>query len=391
MLHPDDALRLIEELDVEILPEERKPVRIEEALGRVLARDLAALVDQPPFDKAAMDGFAWGGAPAESRAVLETIAAGSLPSRPVGRGECSRIMTGAMLPEGAERVQRVEWTTESEGRVRFTQEEPSDNVIRRGENQRAGDLLLSRRVLRPADIGILASSGYAEVPVLRRPVVGVLSTGDELRSPGEPLGPGAIYDSNGHQLMAHARSSGCEVRAYGRVPDRESDLEAAVAKALSECDIFLLSGGVSMGDFDYVPRVLSRNGVQELFHGLAMKPGKPTFLGRRGKVFVLGLPGNPVSTFVNFEIVAKALLARLQGLPVERPAFRARLSAEVSRRTATDRVEFLPARLDSGVVTPLRYGGSSMLSALAQANALIRMEIGQTRMEKGSDIDVRPI
>jgi molybdopterin molybdotransferase len=391
MMHPDDALRLISELDVQILPEESSPVRLEDALGRVLAKDLPALVDQPPFDKASMDGFAWGGSPAESYTVVETIAAGSLPTKSIHLGECSRIMTGAPLPVGAGHVQRVEWTTEKKSRILFTQEEPTDNVIRRGANQKFGDLLLSRRILRPVDIGILAFSGYAEIPVQRRPVIGVLSTGDELRPPGGPLAPGSIYDSNGHQLCAHARSSGCEVRLYGRVPDREDDLDAVVRKALAECDLFLLSGGVSMGDFDYVPRILVRNDVEELFHYLALKPGKPTFLGRRENVFVLGLPGNPVATFVNFEIFVRALLARLRGLSVENPRLKARLAASVTRETALDRVEFLPARLDAGTVSPLRYTGSSMLNALADANVLIRMEIGQTRIEEGSEIDVRPI
>ncbi len=390
MMHPDEALRLIQGLKVEILPVEPEPVSLDEAVGRVLSQDLSVLLDQPPFDKSAMDGFAWGGAPSDSWLVVETIAAGEVPARSLNPGECARIMTGAPLPTGAERVQRVEWTTEEGGRVRFTKPETVDNVIRRGENQRVGDTLLTRRELRPSDVGILASSGYAQVQVLRRPVVGVVSTGDELRSPGEKLPPGAIYDSNGSQLAAHARSFGCRVVSYGRLPDREDALDAAVRKGLAECDLLVLSGGVSMGDFDYVPRVLLRNGVEKLFHGLAMKPGKPTFLGRRGDAFVVGLPGNPVSTFVNFEVMVRALLRRLQGLPPYAPSLRARTGSDINRGTA-DRVEFLPARLEAGIVAPLPYKGSSMLSALAEANALIRMEIGQTHIGKGLEIDVRPI
>ena len=143
-----------------------------------------------------------------------------------------------------------------------------------------------------------------------------------------------------------------------------------------------------MGDFDYVPEALERNGVGKIFHNLAMKPGKPTYLGRRGNVFVLGLPGNPVSTFVNFEVLAKAILARLRGLPWEPAITSARLTEEVSRRDS-ERVEFLPARLDSGEVRPLRYSGSSMLNVLAEANALLRLEIGQKILEQGVQINAR--
>lgn len=388
MTHPDEALALIARQEVDLLPEDPDEVPLHMALGRVLARDLYARVDQPPFDKSAMDGFAWDGKPADFLRIVRTLPAGAVTDRPLAPGECARIMTGAPLPPGADRVQRVEWTEEADGRVRFTKAESADNVIRRGENQKAGDLLLGRRVLRPADIGILASSGYDQVPVQRRAVVGILSTGDELRTPGEPLGPGTIYDSNGHQLAAQAEASGCEVLSYGRFPDLPEPLEAGVGRALSECDLVLLSGGVSMGDFDYVPEVLARCGVEKIFHNLAMKPGKPTFLGRRGNVFVLGLPGNPVSTFVNFEILAKAVLARLRGLRYDPTVVPARLGREV-RRGSADRVEFLPARLEAGEVNPVRYGGSSMLSALAEANALLRMEIGQYVLEGGAEILVR--
>ena len=390
MMHPDDALRLIASLDVKPLPDEPDLLPIDQALGRVLSRDLSAVVDQPPFDKSAMDGFAWSGEPRESYTIIQTIAAGAVPSRALARGECARIMTGAPLPRGGDRVQRVEWTEEDDGSVRFTRAESADNIIRRGENQRAGDPLLGRRVLGPADIGILASSGYATVAVQRRPVVGIVSTGDELRTAGEPLAPGTIYDSNGPQLAAQARAAGCAVCAYGRVPDRQEALDSVVRRGLAECDLLILSGGVSMGDYDYVPTVLSGNGVEKLFHNLAMKPGKPTFLGRKGSAFVLGLPGNPVSTFVNFEIMAKALLRRLQGLPVEAPFMRARLETDISRHSA-DRVEFFPARLSAGMVRPIPYSGSSMLSALAETNALVRMEIGQTRLERETEIDVRPV
>jgi molybdopterin molybdotransferase len=365
-------------------------------------------VDQPPFDKSAMDGYAWKAAsPSSFEAssplrVTSTVAAGAAPSLCPGSDECVRIMTGAPIPIGANAVQRVEWTSEAVGGnndsiVTFTRVESISNIIRRGENQRAGDLLLSPRALSPQDIGLLASSGYSSVEVARRPVVGVLSTGDELECPGpgpsDGLRPGAIYDSNGPQLSAQAEAMGCEVRRYGVVRDEPGLLETAVARALEECDVLLVSGGVSMGNFDYVPRALMAAGVERLFHGLAMKPGKPTFFGRRGRKAAFGLPGNPMSTFVNFEILVRPHLYRRMGLERGARVLPAVLASTIARQEC-DRVEFLPARLDrapSGelAVRPLPYHGSSMLSVLSVADCLIEVGIGVSRLEAGRRIDAR--
>ncbi len=388
MIHPDEALALIEAL--EFAPAIEK-VPLASALGRVMARALESPVDQPPFDKSAMDGFAHplpAGATGEFR-VAGTIAAGGVPRAPLVPGECVRIMTGAPLPAGTGSVQRVEWTEESgPGLVRFTKPEKVDNIIRRGENVRAGDTIMTPRRLRAQDLGIIAAAGYAELPVARRPVVGVISTGDELRSAGEALAPGAIYDSNGPQLAAHAEAAGARAIFYGRVADREDALERMARTALSECDVVVLSGGVSMGDYDYVPAVLEALGVERLFHGVLMKPGKPTWFGRSANRFVLGMPGNPVSTFVNFEFFGKPLLARLQGIRYEPPVLPLRLAHDLSRKSA-DRVEWFPARREGALVRALPYSGSSMLQALEKADCLVRLEIGEKFRGAGSEIDAR--
>ena len=389
LLHPDEALRLIEGFSYEPQVE---TVSLSEALGRALVEDLPASVDQPPFDKSAMDGFAYGEpGPGDEWRVVELVPAGSGSSRLLGRGECARIMTGAPIPAGARAVQRVEWTAAASGPggetiVRFVKRESGDNIIRRAENQRAGDLLLARRILRPQDIGILASSGYGRVPVARRPVVGILSTGDELAPAGAPVGPFAIFDSNGPLLAAGARACGCVAREYPIVRDERGPLDEAVARALDECDVLLASGGVSVGDFDYMPRALAAAGVEQRFHGLAMRPGKPTFYGLKGDKAAFGLPGNPVSVFANFEIMVKAHLYRRMGLRYAPRFAAARLAAPLSRR-ATERVDLIPARLEiSGGETlaqPLPYRGSSMLSVLAEADCLLRMEIGEEQIEAG--------
>ena len=407
LIHPDEALRLV--LDA-APPPATEPVPLGEALGRALVRVLPSTVDHPPFDKSAMDGFAFDPAlPAAVLKVVQSVAAGSEAGRRLGRGECARIMTGAPLPPGAGAVQRIEWTepvvpkgddagTAGVGAefVRFTRPETGSNVILRGENLRRGEPLLGPRLLAPQDIGILASSGYAEVEVARRPRVAVLSTGNEVVEPGRPLGGAAIYDSNGPQLAAQARSAGCVATFLGIARDEPGRLAEALGRALDGFDVVLVSGGVSMGDFDLVPRTLEALGVRRVFHKVAMKPGKPTWFGLRGTTAVFGLPGNPVSTFVNFEFLLKPHLARRMGLEPRPRMLRAVLAAPVSRRES-DRVEFLPVRIERDaergidLARPLGYRGSSMLNILAEADGLVRVEIGVDRLEEGASVDARLI
>ena len=397
-IHPEQALALA----LEHLPTpSREILPLSDALGRYLAAELSALIDQPPFDKSAMDGYAYGQSDPSKRGswrLVDTIAAGSGVARKLGDGECALIMTGAPIPGGAVAVQRREFAEESGGKVLFTRKETGDNIIRRGENQKVGERLLSRRRLGPQDIGILAASGYSAVPVASRPTVGIVSTGDELAESGAVLGPGAIYDSNGPQLTAQAAALGCDVRFYGIVPDEPERLASAIGKALAECDLTIVSGAVSLGDFDYVPRTFESLGVRTVFHGLKMRPGKPTYYGRLGDKAAFGLPGNPVSTFVNFEILVRPhLLARL-GAADPAPSLALPLAAPLTRR-GSDRVEYLPARLErSGTasqpdtstrVVPLSYRGSSMLSALAEADCLVRMDLGVESLPEGGIVHVR--
>ncbi|MDP2792445.1 MAG: molybdopterin molybdotransferase MoeA [Rectinemataceae bacterium] len=430
-LLPDEALRLVLDALPPVLTE---TAGLRDCLGRSLPVAIPNLIDQPPFDKSGMDGFAYcppplprPGAGAVYR-VSRTLAAGIRDGGSILPGECARIMTGAPVPSGAAAVQRVEWTspvlpaevffaTGDENRdsaigtfgathaidaigiagnefVRFDRPETADNIVMRGENLKAGESLLTPRILEAQDIGILASSGYFEVPVARRPVVGILSTGDEIVAPGAALPSGSIYDSNGPQLSAQVLASGCMARSYGIVRDDEGPLLDALGTALAECDVVIVSGGVSMGDFDFVPSAFAKLGVEKVFHGLAMRPGKPTFYGRKGDKSVFGMPGNPVSTFVNFEVLVRSHLNARMGIAYTPRILRARLSAPLVRR-GSDRVEFLPALLaaapdgDGMTVSKLAYHGSSMLSVLSRADCLVRMDMGVERMEEGEVVDVR--
>lgn len=412
LLHPDQALELV----LAALPRPRlESVALDQAVGRVLVAELSNKLDQPPFDRATMDGFALALAalpPQASRfKVVGTAAAGSPLHPALGPGECLRIMTGAALPPGATMVHRVERTAALhegglEGEwISLTQVEDGPNVNLKGANLKAGAPLIGPRRLRPQDLGVLASSGYGQVEVGRRPIVGILSTGDELKAAGEALGPTSIYDTNGPSLAALAREAGAQVRVFGIVRDEPSCLEAALVQGLGECDILLSSGGVSMGDFDYLPGLLAELGVERIFHKLAMKPGKPLWFGRRSAdlgrleggspTLVFALPGNPVSSFVGFELFVRPAIAAWQGLDPRPQLLRTCLGEAVERKD-TERLEYLPVKIEApeaGEGThkalPVPYSGSSMVQALAWADGLLRLDIGEARLEKGCLVDVR--
>ncbi|MEE8590943.1 MAG: molybdopterin molybdotransferase MoeA [Spirochaetia bacterium] len=386
MLDPDAALKILEEIEltprVEVVP-------ITEAHGRVLAEQVRARVDSPPFPKAAMDGFALQSADSSDRyQIVEVIAAGVVPQEKIETGRCSKIMTGAMMPEGADKIVRVEFTEEVDGWVRVVKPEPYANIILRGENLKAGVPLLKAKVLSAQDIGVLASQGFEAVPVAIMPLVGIITTGSELRGVGEELEAGEIYNSNGPQLCAQVAAMKARRRYYGVVPDDPEQLAAMAELALRDCDVLLLSGGVSMGDLDFVPDVLKSLGAEIRFHKLAVKPGKPTLFACKGRSFVFGLPGNPVSTFIIFEVFVKTFLFRWMGLSYRPRVVTGVLAESLSRRDG-ERLEYRPVRLEGSRIHPLSYHGSSHLSALREAEGLIRIERGTTRIEQGSELDVR--
>jgi len=387
MLHPDRALEIIKNIDINIKTE---VVTLENALGRTLAEAPCSAIDSPPFDKSAMDGFAYK-VEDEGKAlkIIETIAAGAVPTKTVGTGECSKIMTGAMIPEGANKVVKVENCSVEDDLLTFDPEQ-NWNVIKQGENLKIGDVLMDKKVLQPQDIGILAASGVAEVVVAKQPFVGIITTGTELREPGEKLDRGQIYNSNGWQIRAQVLRTNCKVDYLGSVPDDKASTSQMMKLALDKYDVVILSGGVSMGEFDYVPEMLQKNGVNIHFHKMAIKPGKPTLFGQKNDTFVFGLPGNPVSTFVIFEIYVKTLISKLLGYEHNPVMLQGTLAQEVKRRR-TERVEYIPVNYQNGEIKKLTYHGSAHLNALSMANAFIRLEQGEAELKKGSVIYARQI
>jgi molybdopterin molybdotransferase len=370
-------------------PEE---VDLPEAVGRVLAEDVHSDVEMPPFDRAAMDGYAVRAqdvaqAPVTLR-VVGQVRAGQVPDREIGVGEAVQIMTGAPVPPGATAVQPVEKTRAlADGRVEILAPvEPAAHIAARGSEGRIGDEVLRKGdTVDPAAVAVLAAVGKARVRVGRRPTVSVLVTGDELVDVWDAPGRGRIRNSNGHAVLAQARWAGADARSLGIVPD-QADRIAEAVRAGFESDVLIVSGGVSEGAYDLVEDVLARFDVGLLFTRVAIKPGAPLVFGRRGDRLVFGLPGNPVSAQVTFDVFVRAALLRMQGArAVSRPTVEVELLEAV--RNKSGRKAHLPARIrfEGGrfVARPLASMGSADIVAHARANALLVLEAARVRAEAG--------
>ena len=368
-------------------------VLLPDALGRVLAEEVRADRDLPAFDRSAMDGYAvHAGDATHAPVVLEVtgqVRAGQLPDRPLEPGKAVQIMTGAPVPAGADAVQPVEKTRALDGGARveiLSPVEPGAHIARQGTEVRAGDLVLERgRTLDPASLAVLASVGKGRLQVGRRPTVSVIVTGDELVDVWERPTGGRIRNSNGPALVAQARWAGAEVRDLGVVPDDALRIADAVRAAFAS-DVVVLSGGVSEGAYDLVEPVLERFDVGLLFTKVAIKPGAPLVFGRRGDTLVFGLPGNPVSSQVTFDLFVRAALLRLQGASVvQRPRVEVELAEGVKNRSG--REAYLPVRVrgENGrlLARPVPSQGSGDLVAHARANALVIVPAERTAAEPG--------
>lgn len=292
-------------------------VEFKDALNRILAEDVVSDMDMPPFNKSAMDGFACRRADLSNElTIIETIPAGQVPQKTIEINQCSKIMTGGMVPKGADCVIMIEYVESlTENTIRFVGEKTTDNICQKAEDTRAGDIVLKKGILlKPQHIAVLASVGNANPLVAKRPKVAVIATGNELVEPTSKPDLSQIRNSNSSQLIAQIENIGLEATYYGIAADSINQTDDLFKKALAQNDVILVSGGVSVGDFDFVPEIFKRNNFDLLFENIAIKPGKPAVFGLSEKNYCLGLPGNPVSTFVLFEILAKPFLYKLMGL-----------------------------------------------------------------------------
>lgn len=397
MLNVSDALALV------CQHAGRQPttqVELEHACGLVLAEAVTSDVDSPPFTKALMDGFAVRDEDMkEGSASLEKIgevAAGAVTDLEVTPGTTLQIMTGAPMPQGADAVVMVEKSRTEGSRVLLDDDSfrPGQNVMPLGREIRLGEeVLRPGTLLGPAEIGLLATVGKAQPKVYRRPRVAILSTGDELVPPGQKPGAGQIRNSNESTIAALAQRAGAEVVCLGIARDNVEDLSEKVAQGLSS-DLLLLSGGVSAGKRDLVPSVLAGHGVETIFHKVEFKPGKPVWFGTHEGGLVFGLPGNPVSVLVCFEVFVRTALRVRQNRPDARPPhIEARL--EVPYEQSVKRLTYHPAQLTLGPngyqVQPVTWFGSPDLRALVAANALMVLPVSDTPIPQGTPIAVLPL
>ncbi|MFI8514886.1 gephyrin-like molybdotransferase Glp [Streptomyces sp. NPDC085460] len=412
--HLADILATVRPLDPIELP-------LLDAQGCVLVEDVTVPVALPPFDNSSMDGYAVrvtdvAGATEEFPAVLTVVGdvaagAGGLPE--VGPGQAARIMTGAPLPPGAEAVVPVEWTDGGAGEGAATgmraastapegaagevrvhrAAEAGAHVRRVGSDVRAGELALAAgTVLGPPQLGLLAAIGRGTVTVRPRPRVVVLSTGSELVQPGEELGPGQIHDSNSFALAAAARDAGALAYRVGAVADDAESLRATIEDQLIRADLLVTTGGVSVGAYDVVKEALTADGQVD-FRKLAMQPGKPQGFGAIGpeQIPLLALPGNPVSSYVSFELFVRPAIRALMGLEdLHRPVVRAVLKADGPLSSPAGRRQYLRGTYDaeSGTVTPVGGAGSHLIAALAHADALLVVPEDRTAADPGDELDV---
>jgi molybdopterin molybdotransferase len=365
-----------------------------DSLNRILAAPVISDMDMPPFNKSSVDGFAIRKSDIGSDLeIIETIPAGEYPEKSIGRNQCSRIMTGAPVPEGADCVIMVEDTEIlPSGKVRFNGTFQKENIAFRAEDIKKGDVVLEpERIIRPQDIAVMASVGHILVTVGRKPRIGVISSGSELVEPDCIPSASQIRNSNSFQLMAQTARAGGQGQYYGIARDDEAVTLPIVEKAISGNDIVLISGGVSMGDFDFIPSVLEKAGVKILFSRVAIQPGKPTIFGLCGKSVIFGLPGNPVSSFVIFELLVRPLICKMMGGRYKPVEIRLPMKEKFSRKYA-ERMAMIPVIItDDGMVQAAEFHGSAHLSALPQSDGIVALNAGLKTIEKGEIVSVRQI
>ena len=373
-------------------------VKLEQSLGRVLAEEVRANRDQPPYDISAMDGYALrsadlGNIPAMLE-IIEDIKAGDMPIKALASGQCARIMTGAPMPLGADAVIRVEDTeAKPDNRVQINQSvKPGNDIRRLGENMRNGEVVLSPgTAITPGVIGVLATVKRAQVQVYRRPRVAILSTGNELEGLDEPVDPNKIPNSNSYALMGQVQALGIEPVLLGIARDDPEELARYLKRGL-EYDVLLVSGGTSVGVHDYVRPTIEALGAQMLFWRVAMKPGHPVAFGKIGEKIIFGLPGNPVSSMVCFEEFVVPALRRMMGhARTHRRTIEARMTHNVKHQPGrTEFIRVLLAKEPGGyAATSTGAQGSGMLLSMARADGLAVVPGDSAGLAAGSTVTVQ--
>lgn len=369
-------------------------VPLEDALHRVLAKDVCADIDVPGFDRSTVDGYAVAaadtvGASEAIPAMLQFLGRVSMGSTDPGRispGSCRYVPTGGALPAGADAVVMIENAEQiGDDLLVHRPVAPGENVIRRGEDFEAGEVVLERgRVLTPREIGVAAAVGADRVSVVMVPRIGIISTGNEVVPILETPGPGQVRDANSYLAGAFVRERGCRPVYFGIVRDDRAALMRAVASALERCDAVLISGGSSKDERDNTAAVVAELG-EVLVHGIALAPGKPTIIGTARKKPVIGLPGHPASTFVVLVAIVDHLIAAMSQTTVTRRTLRARLTQNIP--STRGREDYIRVSLEDGRATPI-FGKSGLLNTLVQSDGLVRIPASSEGLEVGEEVEV---
>jgi molybdopterin molybdotransferase len=395
MISVDTAVKIVTEV-TEPLP--AKTVPFESALGLCLAQDVQSDINMPPFDRSAMDGYAVIAedtvcAPVELT-VIEDIAAGYMPTKKVQRGQASKIMTGAAVPEGADAVVKFEETEDisEHNRVKILRAiDRGRNISKMGEDMKVGQTVLRKGMpIRPQEIGILATVGNACVEVFSTPTVGVISTGTELVDVESKPSAAQIRNSNGYSLTAQARNLKADVELLGTVKDTKEEISRMMQRGLQK-DILILSGGVSMGEYDLVGDVMKDLGTQIYFEKVALRPGKPVIFGKKDRTFIFALPGNPVASFVTFELFIYPAIRKMMGFATtHRTTVKSFLEVEilVKRKRREYRPALLRMHNNQWYVSPVEWHGSADLLSTTRANCLLIVREDAEKLGVGQLVDV---
>ncbi|MGM0496600.1 MAG: gephyrin-like molybdotransferase Glp [Bacteroidota bacterium] len=390
MISFDKAHKIV--LDNASLMEESSVI-LNQATSYVLAEDVKADRDMPPFFKSSVDGYACVAPEAgQELEVLETIAAGAKPKYTIEKGKCSKIMTGAEIPEGADWVVMVEdAATTKSGKVNVLRTGSKSNIAKRGEDFKKGDVIAGEgTIIAPQHVAVLASVGYSNPQIRKKPTVNILTTGDELVEPDMEPNPNQIRNSNASQLAAQLKTIGIDAGYSGIIKDTKEQLKKELRGSLQNYHITLITGGVSMGDYDFVPDMLKSLGVEVLFHNIAMKPGKPTLFGRKGNHLVFGLPGNPVSSFLQFDLLVKPLIYRMMNADFRPVEWKLPIGEKLKVKVS-DRDSWKPVKIRDGKIYPIHYHGSGHIHALNEADGFICIPVGFNGFQKNEVVNVRSI
>lgn len=365
-------------------------IPVADSLGYVLSEDVLSDINMPPFDKSAMDGYACKYEDLTNELeVIDYIPAGAKPSHTISPGTCAKIMTGAKVPEGADTVFMVEYSKQVGGnKIYFTGKNTKSNICKLGEDVKVGDKVLKKGdIISPASIGILASVGRINVKVVSSPDIALIATGDELIEPYENPNEVQIRNSNSYNIMAQISETKSRYNYLGIVKDDKKSIRSVIKGALDESDMLILTGGVSMGDRDYVPEILSEFGLEVVFDSMAIQPGKPVAYAHGNQKFCFALSGNPVSSLLQFELLVKPFIYYSMNGNYRLPVVQALLGQEKQRKK-TERKQFFPIAFENGMAYPIEFHGSAHIAGLHYADGFGIFPLGKTKLNRNEPVDI---